>query len=256
VIGGVGYTMAGQLIDLANTLPTYKSNLHAKIVSLRSSKDGPWNRATNTLRELSTELAKTEPAPAAGAPVPKPVGEPLPVEVVYTPGSALETLKTFIAPVAGPLGTAAIVAVLVIFILLGREDLRDRMIHLIGRGRLHVTTQAIDEAGGRVSRYLVAQCIVNVAFGIPAMFDDVLAPVLRLVDAEFRAGNLDDAVKKEMYRVIREVIDDLGEAEVAPKSAVSPPPANGAVNFLCLPRATKAMNSPRSCSRNCWPAAV
>ena len=91
----------------------------------------------------------------------------MPVEVVYTPGNALETLKTFIAPIAGPLGTAAIVVVLVIFMLLEREDLRDRMIHLIGRGRLHVTTQAIDEAGGRVSRYLVAQCIVNVTYGIP-----------------------------------------------------------------------------------------
>ena len=65
VIAGIGYTIAGQLIDLANTLPTYKSNLHAKIVSLKSSKDGPWNRATSTLRELSAEFTKTDPEPAA-----------------------------------------------------------------------------------------------------------------------------------------------------------------------------------------------
>src|SRR4029078_9741530 len=100
-------------------------------------------------------------------PVPVPVPatatnpDPIPVEV-YTPGGAVATLKAFIEPVVGPLGMAAVGAVLVIFMLLGREDLRDRMIHLVGRGRLHVTTQALDEAGERVSRYLVAQCIVNV----------------------------------------------------------------------------------------------
>ena len=167
-IGGIGYTIAGQLIDLANSLPTYKSNLHAKIVSIKTSKEGPWSRATNTLRELSEELTRTDPVPPADyTPAAKAAGVPVPVEVIYTPGSAWETLKTFAAPILGPLVTAAVVVVLVIFMLLYREDVRDRMIHLIGRGHLHVTTQAIDEAGERVSRYLMAQCIVNVSYGIP-----------------------------------------------------------------------------------------
>jgi hypothetical protein len=65
------------------------------------------------------------------------------------------------------LGNAAVVIVFVIFMLIGREDLRDRVIHLIGRQRLYLTTQALDDAGARVSRYLLAQLIVNVTYGIP-----------------------------------------------------------------------------------------
>jgi predicted PurR-regulated permease PerM len=193
VIGGIGYTIAGQIIDLAKTLPTYKSNLHAKIVSLKTPPDSPWSQATRTLRELSVEFTRPDHArPEEVVPV-LTTTKPVPVEVVYTPINAWETLKTFAAPIAAPLGTAAIVVVLVIFMLLGREDLRDRMIHLVGRGRLHVTTQALDEAGERVSRYLVAQCFVNVTYGIPigvglwligipnAVLWGLLAAILRFV---------------------------------------------------------------------------
>jgi predicted PurR-regulated permease PerM len=193
VIGAVGYTIAGQLIELANELPKYKTNLHAKIVSLKTNGDSPWNRASGTLRELSAEFTKTDPSAPAVAPATPAPNAPVPVEVVYTPGSALETLRSFAAPVVGPLGMAAVVIVLVIFMLLEREDLRDRLIHLIGRGRIHVTTQALDEAGARVSRYLVAQCIVNVSYGIPiglglwaigipnAILWGLLATILRFV---------------------------------------------------------------------------
>src|SRR5258706_2074102 len=50
--------------------------------------------------------------------------------------------------------------------LMAREDLRDRVIRLIGQGRINITTQAMDEAGQRVSRYLIAQCIVNGTYGL------------------------------------------------------------------------------------------
>ncbi|HYR58189.1 MAG TPA: AI-2E family transporter, partial [Chthoniobacteraceae bacterium] len=80
-------------------------------------------------------------------------------------GAAMRALAGFAAPVIAPFGTAAIVIVFVIFILLSREDLRDRVIHLVGRGQLQVTTQALDEAGHRVSRYLLAQLGVNICYG-------------------------------------------------------------------------------------------
>jgi hypothetical protein len=70
---------------------------------------------------------------------------------------------------------------------------------------------------------------------LAATFDEVMVPVLRLVEAEFRAGNLEDALKKEMYRVIREVVIDLGEQEAVRAGAVPLVPVNSAVNFLCLP---------------------
>jgi methylmalonyl-CoA mutase cobalamin-binding subunit len=72
-----------------------------------------------------------------------------------------------IAPLLGPLGTAGLVLLLVIFMLLKREDLRSRLIRLIGQGRISATTRAMDDAGDRVSRYLLMQFVVNVTYGIP-----------------------------------------------------------------------------------------
>ena len=82
-------------------------------------------------------------------------------------GGTFETLKTVAGSILSPLGTAALVLLLVIFFLLEREDMRDRLIHLIGRSHLQVTTMALDEAAFRVSRYLLAQLAVNVVYGIP-----------------------------------------------------------------------------------------
>ncbi|MGB8170723.1 MAG: AI-2E family transporter [Chthoniobacteraceae bacterium] len=166
VIGIVGYIVAGQLIDLANQLPEYQTNLRAKISAFKTTPNSPMGRLTKTLRELTQEIAATDvaaPAPANADTAPP----PMPVAVVATSGNALQTLTNVVTPIIGPLGTAAIVIVFVIFMLLEREDLRDRVIHLVGRGRLQVTTQALDDAGQRVSRYLLAQLVVNVTYGIP-----------------------------------------------------------------------------------------
>ena len=59
-----------------------------------------------------------------------------------------------------------IVVVLTIFMLAGREDLRNRLIGLVGRGHLNVMTQALDDAGSRVSRYLLLQLVINACFGV------------------------------------------------------------------------------------------
>ena len=83
------------------------------------------------------------------------------------PTSLLSTARDALGYLAGPLGTAAIVFVLVIFMLIQREDLRDRFIALMGRGRINVTTIAIDDAAQRISRYLLMQLIVNATYGIP-----------------------------------------------------------------------------------------
>ena len=78
----------------------------------------------------------------------------------------LELVQLLIAPLLGPLGMAALVLVLVICMLFQREDLRNRLIRLIGQGRISVTTRAMDDAGHRVSRYLLMQLMVNVTYGI------------------------------------------------------------------------------------------
>ena len=88
------------------------------------------------------------------------------MEVVQPATTIGEVLQSVIGPVVSPLGTAAVVLVFVLFMLIKHEDLRDRIIHLIGRGRLNVTTQALDEAGHKVTGYLTMQCIINAIFGV------------------------------------------------------------------------------------------
>ena len=67
----------------------------------------------------------------------------------------------------GPLGTGGGRHRVRALHALKREDLRDRIIHLIGKGKLNVTTQALDEAAGKVTGYLTMQVIINVCFGVP-----------------------------------------------------------------------------------------
>lgn len=162
------YVVVVQVIDLANRLPGYEDNLREKISALRVSKDGPVGKVTETIHELSEELEKPDDGGSGAEEAEK---EPaVKVEVMDRPDTAFSFLATFVTPMLAPLGTAAVVVVFVIFILLGREDLRDRFIHLVGQGRLRLTTQALNDAGKRVSRYLLAQCIVNVTYGIPIGF--------------------------------------------------------------------------------------
>ena len=91
----------------------------------------------------------------------------VPVEIVQPATSLAAVAQSVVGPLLGPLGTAAVAFVFVLFMLIKREDLRDRIIHLIGRGRLSVTTQALDEAAGKVTGYLTMQVIINVCFGLP-----------------------------------------------------------------------------------------
>jgi hypothetical protein len=84
------------------------------------------------------------------------------VQVFQPVSNPLESLNSIITP----LGSAVIVVVLTIFMLAGREDLRNRLIGLVGHGHLNVMTQALDDAGSRVSRYLVLQLVINACFGV------------------------------------------------------------------------------------------
>lgn len=190
LIGITLYLMVGQVLDLANQLPNYTENLQAKAAALKVREDGPFGRATKTIRELSAEIKRNDvpPTPVAGNEAP-----PVPVEVVDGTQTTLGIVKRLMASALTILGSGAIVLIFVIFMLIERQDLRDRFIHLIGHGRLHLTTQAIDDAAKRVSRYLLAQLIVNVTYGIPigiglsligipnAFLWGLLATVLRFV---------------------------------------------------------------------------
>lgn len=164
LIAGFGFLMATQLTELGHQMPQYEQNIHKKLTSIRESSSGAMGRFSRFMHEFNQELS----APASSVkPVP---GEqkPVPVEIQHSPFSPLQMVPKVLGSLAGLVLTAIIVIVFVIFMLLQQEDLRDRVIRLAGAGRLNVTTKALDEAGERVGRYLLAQLIVNVCFGIPA----------------------------------------------------------------------------------------
>jgi predicted PurR-regulated permease PerM len=111
----------------------------------------PDGKPTGTVKGTATE----KPKPA-----------PIPVEVHQPARGSLEILKAILAPLLNPLATGVMVLVVLIFMLLGREDLRNRVIRLAGTDRMDLTTDALDEAANRVSRYLLMQLIVNCCFGL------------------------------------------------------------------------------------------
>ena len=153
VLSAIGWLVAGQLSSLAVELPNYKANIEAKIKSLHTPLAGVLNQASETVKELDQELSGRK------RPMPK-------VEVAQPSLNALQILYDAAAPLLRPLATAVVVIVLVVFMLLKREDLRDRLIRLMGTHQLDVTTQAFDDAAGRISRYLVMQSIINAMLGL------------------------------------------------------------------------------------------
>lgn len=164
LLGALAWTVSGQLIDIAGRLPSYEANIHRKIELFHGPRHGRLARAVTAVTELKQELTgahKSSRAPAvpAGA-------APVPVQVVKPSTSSLSELRGVVGPLLDPLGTAGIVIVFTIFILLTREDLRNRVIGFAGRGRLSLVTTALDDGARRLSRYLLLQLLVNSGYGV------------------------------------------------------------------------------------------
>src|ERR1700726_5110576 len=174
LIFAMGSLLATQLTQLAGDLPRYQSTISEKIQSFRDTKAGrgTLERASDMLKDLGKEIDKPKDAASArassaivrsNAPGPQ---APVPVEVRQPDPGALESLRTLISPLVHPLATTGIIIIFVIFILLQREDLRNRIIRLAGSYDLQRTTAALDDAAGRLSRLFLTQLIVNGAFGV------------------------------------------------------------------------------------------
>jgi predicted PurR-regulated permease PerM len=172
MIFAMGSLLATQLTQLASDLPRYQSTISEKIQSFRETTAGrgTLERASGMLKDLSKELEKPKDAgtgtgsilsPKAPAPL-----TPVPVEVRQPDPSALESLQSLISPLLHPLATTGIIIIFVIFILLQREDLRNRLIRLAGSHDLQRTTAALDDAAGRLSRLFLIQLLLNGAFGV------------------------------------------------------------------------------------------
>jgi predicted PurR-regulated permease PerM len=175
IIFALGSLIAGQLSRLAGDLPQYQTTIQNKIQSVRGITGGSstLERAEGMLQDLSKELNKpktgsptTEANPILASPSGARPVAPLQVQVLQPDPGTLENLRTLIAPLVSPLATTGIIVIFVIFILLQREDLRNRLIRLAGSHDLQRTTAALDDAAARLSRLFLNQLLINTGFGV------------------------------------------------------------------------------------------
>jgi predicted PurR-regulated permease PerM len=185
VIGGISWIIATQLVDVANQFPLYSQNIHARIEAFHLPPTGQLGRAAKSVEDLVQELTRpSTPSPALAPPGRKPNKpiSPVPVEVVQPSAGGWTELRDLGTPILAPLGRAGMVLIFTVFMLLKREDLRNRLLRLAGLGQLNLMTQALDDASGRISRYLLMQFLVNAGFGavfgIGLYFIGVPYPVL------------------------------------------------------------------------------
>lgn len=173
-IGLIGTLLGSQAATLAADLPRYVEAVQSKVDRIQAF-------ATTRATSITRLLSRGNPAPApVSVPAARPPGtktdagalpggtpqQPLVVELAAPKSSVLAVARAVIEPVLGPLETTVIVLIVAIFILMQREDLRDRFIRLFGSTDLHRTTLAMDDAGQRLSRYFVSQLGVNTCFGV------------------------------------------------------------------------------------------
>jgi predicted PurR-regulated permease PerM len=168
VVAGVGWLFTSQVLNLASELPVYQDNITQRIVQLRGHSE---HSPIGKLQKFAKEVQAAATSPPEPAPPPLPSGlsdEPQEVKVVAneSDGWNADLWWGAVTPLLAPIASAGLVIVLLIFFLIGREDIRNRMIGLVGQGQIIATTKAVDDAAQRISRYLAAQFILNSTFGL------------------------------------------------------------------------------------------
>jgi predicted PurR-regulated permease PerM len=168
VIGAIGAVIGTQVAGLAGNLPQYQATVQRKVTGLQQGWLGDANRVLGKVshqvqdatRKADAEGAAAESGPAGDTP------KAQLVRVQEAEPSPLALAEKVLGPVVSPLTDVFIVLVVVVFLLLQREDLRNRMIRLFGSSDLHRTTVAMDDAAGRLGTYFLAQLGMNAAFGV------------------------------------------------------------------------------------------
>jgi len=160
LLGGIGWIVTLQFGSLANELPTYRKNIRQKIADIREAgKGGALEKVQKTAEDVKEEFQKNdEPARVQE--------KPRAVVVKAEESSTFWAIPLAVGPMVERFAGAGLVIVLVVFMLIQREDLRNRLIRFVGYGRLTFTTRALEEAGQRISRYLLMQTIINSSFGL------------------------------------------------------------------------------------------
>lgn len=195
LLGGIGWIVTSQLVQLSRELPQYKDNILEKVRTVVESS-GSFSKVSQVIEEVGQEISQsgkqdeqTNDAAEAefkSAKVPSDLPrvaehwlpllqkaevkgdgkDAVEVAVVAMPPSPLTQVQTWLGPIVAPLTAAGMVIVLVLFMLIDREDQRNRLIQLFGTANLHTTTEAFRDASRRVSRYLRMQFLINACYGI------------------------------------------------------------------------------------------
>ncbi len=171
-VGAVTALVTSQLVTLAQRIPTYEYNLRTKVWSLRDvlPSGGVIDRTSAAIQDLNREIEEaTHGAQPSEAQIPgaTPSQKPVPVELHQPSPTPIEMLSDVIGPLVGPLGTAGLTLILVVFMLIERSELRDRLIRLLGDRDIMRSTRTMDEGAKRISRYLLMQLTINVLHGTP-----------------------------------------------------------------------------------------
>ena len=212
LVVGFGWIVERRFAEIVSKLPDYRQSIQAKFHGLtrsggmveavrkelrQSVQDSPATQPGATTQVAATTRSSTvvvRSPPAAPSPLTSgPAGSPTPltppspddpwaVRLYPKPATTLELIGEYVGKLLGPVATAGLVVVFIVFMLIGRENLRDRMILLAGGGRLHLTTQAFDDAATRIGRFLTAQSLINISYGV------VIAVGLWVIDVTMGGG--------------------------------------------------------------------
>ncbi|WP_277978965.1 AI-2E family transporter [Sphingomonas phyllosphaerae] len=195
VLGLLGTLIGSQAASLTVNAPQYAQTIQAKVEGVQGFALAEMTSITRELggRHATTPQGATPPLTTGGAQPAEGQRRPVPVQIVQESTSPFTIARTVVEPILGPLETTIIVLIVAIFVLMQKEDLRDRFIRVFGSSDLHRTTRALDDAGQRLSKYFLSQLAVNTCFGLviglglwaigvpsPAMWG-VMAGLLRFV---------------------------------------------------------------------------
>jgi predicted PurR-regulated permease PerM len=160
VILAIGGLIGTQLADLVQQVPFYAETIRKKVDTIQ---DFALSQSNQLMYRLSPQPHTPPPQPKAPSGTEQ---KPLPVEIHQPDPTPMELAERIITPIVDPLSTTAIVLVVAVFVLLQREDLRDRLIRLFGSSDLHRTTAAMNDAARRLSLYFLTQLAINTSFGV------------------------------------------------------------------------------------------
>jgi predicted PurR-regulated permease PerM len=201
VVALIATLIGSQAAALSTNAPQYAKTIEAKVEGVQGFAVAKLAAVTKQLGGGRAAAPSPTSQPVAGL-TPTKINmttatggprRPVLVQMAPEPASPLAIAKTILQPVLGPLETSIIVLIVAIFVLMQKEDLRDRFIRVFGSSDLHRTTLAMDDAGKRLSKYFLSQLAVNTSFGVviglglwmigipsPAMWG-IMAGLLRFV---------------------------------------------------------------------------